>query len=112
MTAPDPLGGAMVPVPKPDGGAAVPRAALERVLARAAELQQAAVAPDGQETVPEAVLVTHAGVIRVLVAPLLEVAADAARRARLVASLRSMSEAVIAYKHLASARERVLAAWG
>jgi len=50
--------------------------------------------------------------IRVLVAPLLEVAADAARRARLVASLRSMSEAVIAYKHLASARERVLAAWG
>jgi hypothetical protein len=56
MTAPDPLGGAMVPVPKPDGGAAVPRAALERVLARAAELQQAAVAPDGQETVPEAVL--------------------------------------------------------
>ncbi len=56
MTAPDPLTGAMVPVPTPEGGPAVPRAALERVLARAAELQQAAVAPDGQETVPEGVL--------------------------------------------------------
>jgi hypothetical protein len=40
------------------------------------------------------------------------VAHDAARRARLVASLRSMSEAVVAYKGIGAARERVLAAWG
>lgn len=37
------------------GGAAIPRAALERVLARAAELQAAA-APEGQEVIPEAQL--------------------------------------------------------
>ena len=68
MTAPDPRTGPLVPVPHPEGGPAVPRAALERVLARAAELQQAAVTPDGQETVPEGVLleIALAGVPMVL----------------------------------------------
>jgi hypothetical protein len=50
--------------------------------------------------------------IRVFMAPLTEVAADAERRARLVASLASMSDAVIAYKGLGALRERVLRAWG
>jgi hypothetical protein len=50
--------------------------------------------------------------IRVLLEPLVQAAADVSRRDRLVASLRSMSEAVVAYKHIAEARERVLAAWG
>lgn len=50
--------------------------------------------------------------IRVFVAPLLAVATDAERRARLVASLASMSDAVIRYKGLARLRERVLRAWG
>lgn len=49
--------------------------------------------------------------IRVFMAPLLEVVAEAGRRARLVASLASMSEAVIAYKGLGAVRERVLRAW-
>ena len=50
--------------------------------------------------------------IRVLLEPLVQAAADVSRRDRLVASLRSMSESVVAYKHIAEARERVLAAWG
>ena len=45
------------------------------------------------------------------VAPLLEVCTDPQRRARLVASLRSMSDDVVAYKNLQRLRERVLAAW-
>ena len=49
--------------------------------------------------------------IRVHVAPLLEVCTDPQRRARLVASLRSMSDDVVAYKNLQRLRERVLAAW-
>ncbi len=50
--------------------------------------------------------------IRVFLAPLIAVAADAERRARLVASLASMSDAVIAYKGLGALRERVLQTWG
>ena len=50
--------------------------------------------------------------IRVLVAPLAEVAASAARRERLVRSLRSMSDEVVRYKGLAAARDVVLRAWG
>jgi len=49
--------------------------------------------------------------IRVHVAPLLTVCADPRRRALLVASLRSMSDEVVAYKNLQRLRERVLAAW-
>lgn len=49
--------------------------------------------------------------IRVHVAPLLEVCTDPQRRARLVAALRSMSDDVVAYKNLQRLRERVLAAW-
>lgn len=50
--------------------------------------------------------------IRVHVAPLGEVCADPQRRSRLVASLRSMSESVVAYKGIAAIREQVLATWG
>ncbi|HEX2547257.1 MAG TPA: heme-dependent oxidative N-demethylase subunit alpha family protein [Ramlibacter sp.] len=47
--------------------------------------------------------------IRVMLAPLLEVAADRAHARRLHDSLGSMSEAVLAYKGLAPARDRLLA---
>ncbi len=49
--------------------------------------------------------------IRIHVAPLLEVCSTRERRARLVAALRSMSDDVVAYKNLQGLRERVLAAW-
>jgi hypothetical protein len=65
-----------------------------------------------QVTVPLPAAGASLFLIRVFVAPLLAVAADARRRARLVESLASMSEAVIAYKQLGGARERVLRAWG
>ena len=50
--------------------------------------------------------------IRVFVAPLASVAADDSRRARIVESLRSMSDDVVKYKGLAAAREAVLREWG
>jgi hypothetical protein len=50
--------------------------------------------------------------VRVFVAPLASVAADDARRARIVESLRSMSDDVVKYKGLAAAREAVLREWG
>jgi hypothetical protein len=65
-----------------------------------------------QVTLPLPGLDASLFLIRVMLAPLVAVAHDAARRARLVASLRSMSEAVVAYKGIGAARERVLAAWG
>ncbi len=50
--------------------------------------------------------------IRVYVAPLAVVAADAGRRSLLVDALRSMSDAVVAYKNLERSRSIALAAWG
>lgn len=50
--------------------------------------------------------------IRVYVVPLLQAANTAERRAALVASLQSMSDAVVAYKNIGVLRERVMAAWG
>jgi hypothetical protein len=65
-----------------------------------------------QVTLPMAALGRAAFLIRVFVAPLAEVAHDAHRRARLVAALRSMTPAMLAYKGLTRARETVLRAWG
>ena len=65
-----------------------------------------------QVTLPLPAFEASLFLIRVMNAPLATMAHDATRRALLVASLRSMSDAVVAYKGIGAARERVLAAWG
>lgn len=65
-----------------------------------------------QITVPLAGTERSLFLIRVYVAPLVQVAADPARRAVLLAALESMSDAVIRYKAIGALRDRVLREWG
>ena len=64
-----------------------------------------------QVTVPLDVPGRAIFLIRVYVAPLVQIAADASRRATLRAALSSMSDAVVRYKAIGPLRELVLREW-
>lgn len=99
------------PQPSPSLSPPIARPASQPAPTDAADLSDLVFRCERQVTLGLPAFGASLFLIRVHVAPLLEVCTDPQRRARLVASLRSMSDDVVAYKNLQRLRERVLAAW-